>query len=222
MSDTPRIIYGSVSKFTPCPDVLIEKYGHTASIIWGKIWRYCQMTDGVCNASILRLARELNITDDTVAKHIKSLEEGGYILDLTPTLRHAPHTYTDTGKLVLRVNIFMEETPEVGTEKIGTGYRKNRLKESTTSRREENNIFTAYEENIGLITPMISDELKEAEKEYPESWIIDGISLAVKNNKRNWRYVETILKRWKTDGKDEGKGKPEASFEDALKAAGYK
>ena len=219
---TDHIIHGSVNKFTPCPDVLINKYSHTAAIIWGKIWRYCQMADGVCNASILRLARELGLTDETVAKHIKSLEEGGYIKDMTPTLRHAPHTYIDTGKLSIRVNIFMEETPEEGTELIGKRYGKNRLKESTTKGREENNIFTAYEQNIGVITPMIAEALMEAEQAYPEGWVLEGMALAVHNNKRNWRYIETILKRWTTDGKDEGKGKPASTFEDALKAAGYK
>lgn len=218
---TDRIIHGSVSKFTPCPDVLIEKYSHTAAIIWGKIWRYCQMADGVCNASILRLARELGLTDKTILKHITALEEGGYVKDLTPTLRHAPHTYIDTGKLALRVNIFMEETPEVQKNSVPR-YGKNTVKESTTKGREENNIFTAYEQNIGVITPMIAEALVEAEQTYPEGWVLQAMALAVHNNKRNWRYIETILKRWTTDGKDEGKGKPASTFEDALKAAGYK
>ena len=94
--------------------------------------------------------------------------------------------------------------------------------ESTTKGREENNIFTAYEQNIGALTPMISEALKEAEQTYPEGWVLQAMELAVHNNKRNWRYIETILKRWTADGKDEGKGKPASTFEDALNAAGYK
>jgi DNA replication protein len=64
-------------------------------------------------------------------------------------------------------------------------------------------IFQAYEENIGPLTPMIADALKDAEETYPPSWIHDAIRKAVENNKRNWRYVEAILKRWQEGGRDE-------------------
>ena len=33
---------------------------------------------------------------------------------------------------------------------------------------EHPNIFSLYEQNIGMLTPMIAEELKEAEKLYPE------------------------------------------------------
>jgi DnaD/phage-associated family protein len=66
------------------------------------------------------------------------------------------------------------------------------------------NIFTAYEENIGLLTPMIAEELRDAEKTYPESWIKDAIKEAVNAGKRNWRYISTILERWETEGKSDG------------------
>ncbi len=32
-------------------------------------------------------------------------------------------------------------------------------------------IFTLYEQNIGMLTPLIADELKEAIRQYPETWI---------------------------------------------------
>ena len=60
-----------------------------------------------------------------------------------------------------------------------------------------------------------------AEQEYPEAWILEAISLAVQNNKQNWRYCETILKRWKNKGKDNGKGKPAPTLNDAMRNAGY-
>ncbi len=65
------------------------------------------------------------------------------------------------------------------------------------------NIFVLYEQNIGLLTPMISEELKEAEKEYPADWIADAFKIAVKQNKRSWAYVSGILKRMKTEGRGE-------------------
>ena len=65
-------------------------------------------------------------------------------------------------------------------------------------------IFTLYEENIGMLTPLIADELKEAIKQYPESWIPEAVKEAVAQNKRNWRYISRILERWSTEGKDNG------------------
>ena len=67
------------------------------------------------------------------------------------------------------------------------------------------NIFKLYEENVGLLTPLIADQLKDAEEAYPWSWIQQAFTIAVNGNKRNWRYIETTLKRWASEGKDDGK-----------------
>jgi DnaD/phage-associated family protein len=69
---------------------------------------------------------------------------------------------------------------------------------------ERPNIFSLYEQNIGPLTPMIGDQLHEAEREYPVEWIEEAIQLAVKGNKRSWRYIEAILKRWQAEGKGDG------------------
>jgi DNA replication protein len=66
------------------------------------------------------------------------------------------------------------------------------------------NIFTLYEQNIGIITPMIAEELKEADKIYPPQWIEDAFKEAVTLNKRSWKYVARILERWASEGKDSG------------------
>ena len=65
---------------------------------------------------------------------------------------------------------------------------------------ERPNIFKLYEENIGPLTPLIADALKDAERTYKPEWVAEALEIAVKNNKRNWRYVEAILKRWKEEG----------------------
>lgn len=65
---------------------------------------------------------------------------------------------------------------------------------------ERPNVFKLYEENIGPLTPLIADALKDAEELYSDEWIADVIEIAVKNNKRNWKYCEAILKRWKEEG----------------------
>lgn len=69
---------------------------------------------------------------------------------------------------------------------------------------ERPNIFTLYEQNIGTLTPMIVEELKDAEKMYPSSWVEEAIQIGVRNNRRSWRYIGTILENWRQQGKDSG------------------
>lgn len=98
-----------------------------------------------------------------------------------------------------------------GSEKAIAGIRNGKLnlmellqsREEDTN-REEINIFTLYEENIGILTPMIAEQLKEAQQTYPASWIKDAFQEASSLNKRNWRYIERILERWSQEGREHG------------------
>ena len=71
---------------------------------------------------------------------------------------------------------------------------------ASTPPPERPNVFKLYEENIGPLTPMLADALRDAEQIYSPAWIEEALEIAVKNNKRNWRYIEAILKRWKEEG----------------------
>ncbi len=68
---------------------------------------------------------------------------------------------------------------------------------------ERPSIFALYEQNIGVLTPMLSVELREAELQYPALWCTEAIQLAVQANKRSWRYIRAILERWARDGRSE-------------------
>jgi DNA replication protein len=65
-------------------------------------------------------------------------------------------------------------------------------------------IFTLYEQNIGLLTPMVADELKDAERQYPVNWIQDAIKEAALNNKRSIKYIAKILENWAAEGRSDG------------------
>jgi len=69
---------------------------------------------------------------------------------------------------------------------------------------EPPDVFRLYEENIGMLTPLVADELRAAEKLYPPDWIRDAIREAVVSNKRKWNYIERVLERWNTEGKSDG------------------
>ncbi len=72
---------------------------------------------------------------------------------------------------------------------------------------ESPNIFQLYEANIGPLTPMIADALRDAEKTYQANWVEEAFRIAVERNKRNWHYIEAILHRWQEGGRDDRKDK---------------
>jgi DnaD/phage-associated family protein len=70
---------------------------------------------------------------------------------------------------------------------------------------ERPSVYALYEQNIGLLTPILAEHLQDAESRYPMEWIEAAFEEAVANNKRSWRYIERILERWAAEGKDSGK-----------------
>jgi DNA replication protein len=65
------------------------------------------------------------------------------------------------------------------------------------------NIYGLYEETIGTISPLIADELRAAEEEYPAPWIEAAFREAAVHNRRSWRYVARILERWRDEGRQD-------------------
>ncbi len=72
---------------------------------------------------------------------------------------------------------------------------------------QRSNIFELYEANIGLLSPILADELKDAEMTYPAAWIEEAFKIAVENNVRKWRYIRAVLESMATEGKGNGKFK---------------
>ena len=73
-------------------------------------------------------------------------------------------------------------------------------------------VFTLYQNEIGIVSPILADSLKDAIDHYPRDWLIEAIKITAlesQNNptKRNFRYIEGILKSWRTKGFKE-KDKP--------------
>jgi len=62
-------------------------------------------------------------------------------------------------------------------------------------------IYDLYENNIGTIGPLMAQQLAEAEERYPPRWIEEAFSTAIVENKRSWRYIAGILRRWAAEGR---------------------
>lgn len=62
------------------------------------------------------------------------------------------------------------------------------------------NWFQLYMQNIGTLSPLITDRLSELSAIYPAKWFEEAVREAVKAEHRNLKYIEAILTRWKAEG----------------------
>jgi DnaD/phage-associated family protein len=85
-----------------------------------------------------------------------------------------------------------------GSEKRGSGGEK------LTEPEPEDPVLAAitrlYEQNIGIITPMIAEELKDIREYYPEGWFQAALKEALAHEARTLAYIKTILNRWEHEG----------------------
>ena len=66
-------------------------------------------------------------------------------------------------------------------------------------------LYALYEENIGALTPMVAEAIKDAESEYPREWIEEALRYAVERNARSWRYIAKVLEGWRQEGRSHEK-----------------
>jgi DnaD/phage-associated family protein len=97
--------------------------------------------------------------------------------------------------------------PQVGVKE------RNKEKESTAAEfydhKVSSNVFAIYTQNIGALSPLLSDELAEVEKEDKEGWFEDAVKEALGKNVRNLKYIKAILARWKVEGRGDKRTKVE-------------
>ncbi len=79
------------------------------------------------------------------------------------------------------------------------------LPDEARVRIQRPNVFILYEQNVGVLTPMIAEKLRDMEKTYAPEWINEAFEIAISRNKRHLRYIQSILKKWETEGRDTGR-----------------
>ena len=204
-----KTILAQVDGFTPLIDGVVMEVGLITAAVFGKAWRYCQMSDGVCRAAQERIANELGISRVTVNAHMAKLVEAGFLQDTTPYLIGLPHVYRDTGKANLSISFTggCQNSLQGGVKNFDTKKEvKKEVKNTTTTAKS--NTFKLYEENIGALTPIISEELQDFEKTYSEKWVHRAIAEAALSNVRSMKYIRGILEGYKERGSpDIGKDK---------------
>jgi hypothetical protein len=209
-------ISAEVSGFTPVFDVVARELGNTAANVYGAAWRFCQMSDGVCRASLRTIADRLNLNEATVHKYLKLLVQANYLEDITPHVRRTPHIYRDTHKARLKQGrkghdseLAVCETNRVFDSQSGTtdsvyqtGLTRQSIRDQQDTKRGASN---------GAIVPKADDvfELRlfrEVAGFYPPKLIFDEVINAVRKiGERLGRPpvaddLRPYIKAWVTNG----------------------
>ena len=98
-----KTILTKVNGWTPMIDAIVEQYGCITAVVFGVIWRHCQMKDNVCRASKETLAKMTGLSKRTIILHANKLVEDGFLSVYEN--KGEPSTYRDTGKAGLQINI---------------------------------------------------------------------------------------------------------------------
>lgn len=130
-------------------------------------------------------------------------------------LEHALYFVTQRGAFLCAVTAdgerhYLLNTPSDRRALASQGAQLREVPLTAALSAPERNVFQIYEENVGPLTPMLAEELRDAEQHYPLPWLEDAFREAVALNRRNWRYIKRILERWTQEGREaeESDGSP--------------
>lgn len=164
--------------------VFLQVFGKTDTLI-----QLSSLEDLNCDQNVMNIFNGDHNRLKTALR--KSVERGSLLQIFDPKTNKTFYTLSASySRLIL-------DQIESGTRNLDSLFSDEVILRGDTS-----NIFKLYEENIGILTPIITEILIEDEKEFSASWIREAIQIAVENNARNWKYVHAILVSWKNEGKD--------------------
>jgi DNA replication protein len=197
-------------EFTPIPNVFfsdllagindmneLKTALHVMAVLYRKKGypRYVSFSELMENASLMQA---LHGSEESLREALKKAVATGTLLSLTVAGDSADEN----------VYFLNDDTGRQALAKIDSGELKlpgwKAAARVSVQAEALPDIFTLYEQNIGMLTPMIADELRDAEKLYPPDWIRDAIKEAVLHNKRNIKYINKILENWSSKGRGDG------------------
>lgn len=151
-----------------------------AKLLYGEITALCNK-EGVCWAKNEYFADLYDVTKTTVSTLIKNLIDNGYI--------KSKLIYKEGTKEILNRYLSIVKDP------IKKNLKDNNINIIINKKEEEKEkIIDFYNNNFGLITPYIAENIfSYLEDGLQQDLIIRAMEEAVSNNIRKWNYVETIL-----------------------------
>lgn len=98
-----KTILTKVNGWTPLIDAIVSELGYMSAMVFGVIWRHCQMKDQICYASHSTLANLVGVSRKTITRHANKLVKAGY-LDCENVAGDTV-VYSDTGKAAITSEI---------------------------------------------------------------------------------------------------------------------
>lgn len=149
-----------------------------AKLLYGEITALCNK-EGVCWAKNEYFADLYDVTKTTVSTLIKNLIDNGYI--------KSKLIYKEGTKEILNRYLSIVKDP------IKKNLKDNNIN-IIINKKEKEKIIDFYNNNFGLITPYIAENIfSYLENGLQQDLIIRAMEEAVSNNIRKWNYVKTIL-----------------------------
>ena len=189
-----------------------------AKLLYGEITALCN-EKGICWASNRYFANLYGTSKETISRWISQLVKKEYIfikifykkdskeidkriISINRTIEEKPVDENDNTYVQKNQDYNVSSKISIPyTQKCGEGTDKN-VKENITSinnKKEKEEAFKKiiefYENNITMITPFVAEDIDKFLKidNLEEDLIIEVMKEAVSRNKRNWKYISTIL-----------------------------
>lgn len=150
----------------------------------------CGNRGAIAFPSYKTIGHKCQISRETAIRAVRTLVESKVLI------KHSTPYKTNTYTINLPSGVTM--TPPSVTM---TPYKEPSIKNLTTTRGNgHKNLFKVYEDNIGILTPLIADKLKDIAGEFPAEWFEEAVKEACDANIRKLSYIVAVLKRWQVDG----------------------
>ncbi|MDL1911840.1 DnaD domain protein [Chloroflexi bacterium CFX6] len=160
--------------------------------------------------SIPRIRAMTGLSRNSVTKGAGEAEKRGVVKRLNPDEKRSAKWQIKWEKTPSRREGVTAEhphpvrvRPSPGEGQVGL---KKELNKKDSSSSETEPILLFYKQEFGKVAPTIEEKLLTAKETYSEEWVLEALTEAVTYNKPSWAYAETILKRWKQEGKTKTKG----------------
>ena len=171
--------------------------------------------DGWCFPKLATIGKMLSKSKQAVSKDLQSLCELGYV-EITKQFRKDGSQQHNLYRLLFDTpqpeidppyipDVDPPSTPEIDppstSEVDALTPHSNAPFNAPKEVVERPNVYTIYEQEIGALSPMIGERLKDIEKDFPAGWFEKAVREAKTTTTRvSLKYIMAILDRWDAEG----------------------
>ncbi len=176
-------------------EVELNEVSASASLLWYVLMQFNNKTGWkeeftVPTAAVLVKSA---MSEKMFLRARKELAEKGY-LSFRSGSRHSSPSYTMISCVKEAGGADKREDSREGVEGDFIKRKERRGKE------EPGRPHLFYEQNVGTLSPHVAERITAWAEELPDDVVTSAMGVAVENNKRSFRYIESILKNWQARG----------------------